>query len=258
MPEAPEVYNYYQYIYPKLKNKILFSLNILSGKYTKKQPENFDKINLPSKILNVNLHGKLIFIELENNITIEFSHGMTGFWSTKKEKHSRVELVLNDSTLYFEDSRNFARLYIYNQNEYKLKLETLGPRVLDVENETNFKLFLEKIKKKKNSKIGLLLLDQSILSGVGNYLRCDVLWYTKIHHNTKVKDLSEQQLYNLFYNCIQISRFHANLSCKLSCYPINSTFVYMQDTDIYGNKVIREKFGSRTIHFIFLRMPPKY
>jgi formamidopyrimidine-DNA glycosylase len=103
MPEAPEVYNYYQYIYPKLKNKILFSLNILSGKYTKKQPENFDKINLPSKILNVNLHGKLIFIELENNITIEFSHGMTGFWSTKKAKNSRLELVLDDSTLKIQE-----------------------------------------------------------------------------------------------------------------------------------------------------------
>lgn len=250
MPEAPEVYGYYNYIYKKLINKSLQALNILSGKYLKTEPKNFKDVILPAKIKDVNLHGKLIFIELDNGFTLEFSHGMTGYWTTEKEKHSRICLELLDKNLYFTDPRNFGRLVVYrNEAEYNAKLDSLGPKVLDTKADLND--FLNRIERKKNSKIGLLLLDQSILSGIGNYLRCDILWYTDIHYETKVKDLSAEKLIELFVNSINITRFFAGLSCDLKVFPQrNENFVYMQKRDVYGNKVEKTKFGGRTIHFI--------
>ena len=260
MPEAPEVYNYYQFIYPKLINKSVYNICILSGKYTKKQPENYKDLLslLPSKIIEINLHGKLIFVVLENNFVIEFSHGMTGFWNVVKEKHSRIEIDLNNTSLYFEDPRNFARLNIYTKIQYVTKLNNLGPKVLDIN--ADFNEFYNKIIKKKNSKISLCLLDQSILSGIGNYLRCDVLWYSQINPDVKVKELSIEKLEELFKNCIEISRFFANLPNNLKKQPIrwdktinswvSSNFVYMQEYDIFGNKVHKKKIGSRTVHFV--------
>ena len=252
MPEAPEVYGYYNYIYKKLINKSLQALNILSGKYLKSAPENFKEVTdtLPAKIKDVVLHGKLIFIELDNGFTLEFSHGMTGYWTTEQEKHGRICLELSGKNLYFTDPRNFGRLVVYrNSTEYNAKLDSLGPKVLDTTADLDD--FLNRIEKRKNSKIGLLLLDQSILSGVGNYLRCDILWYTDIHYETKVKDLSTEKLCELFVNSINITRFFAGLSCDLKVFPErNQNFVYMQHTDIYGNKVEKVAFGGRTIHFI--------
>lgn len=249
MPEAPEVYSYYLFIYPLLINKLLSDINILSGKYLKNPPKNFDKVVKNSIIKEIHLNGKLIFIRLENNYILEFSHGMTGYWSNAKAKYSRIELVLNNKErLYFEDTRNFARLNIYDEAEYKSKTEQLGPNVLDTY--ADFTEFYKRISKRKNSKISTLLLDQTILSGIGNYLRCDILWYVKINHDTKVKDLPDEKLMELFKICIEMTRFYAKLDNNLKKYPIAGTFVYMQKYDIYGNKVYKKKLGSRTIHFV--------
>lgn len=251
MPEAPEVYSYYLFIYPLLINKCLSNINILSGKYLKNPPKKMDQIvnNSSSKIKEITVHGKLIFIRLENNCILEFSHGMTGVWSTKLAKYSRIELVLNGKErLYFEDTRNFARLNIYDETEYKSKMEQLGPNVLDIY--ADFTDFYKRIIKRKNSNISTLLLDQTILSGIGNYLRCDILWYTKINHYTKVKDIPYEKLMELFKTSIEMTRFYAKLDNNLKKHPINDTFVYMQKYDIYGNKVCKKKFGSRTIHFV--------
>lgn len=251
MPEAPEVYSYYLFIYPRLINKCLSEINILSGKYLKNPPKNFDQVvnNLSKKIKEITVHGKLIFLRLENDCVLEFSHGMTGVWSTKQAKHSRIELVLNSKErLYFEDTRNFARLNIYDEAEYKSKMEQLGPNVLDTY--ADFTDFYKRISKRKNSKISTLLLDQTILSGIGNYLRCDILWYTKINHYTKVKDLSYEKLMELFKTSIEMTRFYAKLDNNLKKHPIGDTFVYMQNYDIYGNKVYKKKLGARTIHFV--------
>jgi formamidopyrimidine-DNA glycosylase len=271
MPEAPEVLSYYNFIYNKLFNTTLISLKILSGKYLKNLPGYFHTLNwrLPSKITKLELHGKLIFIHLENDCVIEMSHGMTGFWTTTKEKHARIEFNLQDNknntdttnTIYFEDPRNFARITIYiSKKEYQNKIDKLGIVILDI-NEINYKIseetFIKKITKKKNSQLGIILLDQSILSGIGNYLRCDILWYLKyiqglkhINHTTKIKDLSIEDLKTILNISVEMTKYYAHKEHKLSILPKNDTFVYMQEYDIFNNLVKREKFGARTIHYI--------
>ena len=71
MPEGPEVLQYYKFVKSNLENKTLRNFNILSGRYLKKTPKNLDILidSLSLNINKVNVKGKTIFIELDNNIT---------------------------------------------------------------------------------------------------------------------------------------------------------------------------------------------
>jgi formamidopyrimidine-DNA glycosylase len=256
MPEAPEVLEFFNYIKPYLLNKIIIKLNILSGKYTKKYPLNFDKIK-DLKILNLSLKGKTIFIECENDIYMSFVHGMTGNWSINKQKHSRFEFILNnDNFVYYNDTRNFGTFTIFiNKNDYHKAKNKLGPYILN-ENLT-YNEFYSRLDKNPKIMLGVALLDQNLISGIGNYLRCDILWYTKsvylctsISHTRTIGSLSCHEKQCLYLSSINICKFYANLINDLQIKPVYDFFVYQQKYDIFDNKIIKETFKSRTIHFV--------
>lgn len=264
MPEGPEILDYYKFLLSELSNENLYELKFLSGKYTKKEPLNYDKLKqmlnkTPLKIIDLIVKGKTIFIILENGYSLVFTHGMTGWWSTEMEKHSRICLKIiskneceNSKVMYFVDPRNFGKIKInINLEELNRDIDHLGPYILS--NTITKDIFYSRINKKQNSKIGNILLDQKMISGIGNYLRCDILWYAKIDPECKIKNLSETQKNKLFNASVNICRYYAEMDYNLDFTPYNFNrdfFIYMQDTDIYGKKVIREKMGSRTIHYV--------
>lgn len=255
MPEGPEVYDYCKFIAPLLKHQQLKGIEILSGKYTRQAPEHFDDLNsmLPCNIKHVFPKGKTIFIVLDNNKSLVFTHGMTGFWSDVHAKHSRIALHLETSTtLYFEDARNFGLFRICdNKEQLQSRIDYQGPDVLS--EVPDFEEFERRLVKRQRSKIGTVLLDQTVISGVGNYLRCDVLWYCAIDAETRIGDLSICQIKQVFETCIQMTRYHAGLSSNLRIKPCDfgmKTFVYMQDTDPLGRPVCVKKFAGRTLHFV--------
>ena len=253
MPEGPEVLEYFNYINPILKGKTLESLNILSGKYLKKGLVNYDILmsKLPCKITDIVIKGKTIFIALEKRLGLVITHGMSGYWSTEQEKHSRLKFKLKDMDLYYVDTRNFGNVSIcLNEEEFFFRQSKLGPYIL--KDRLSFNEFYSRLGKKVNSKIAIALLDQSLISGIGNYLRCDILWYAKINGETKIKDLTEQDKLKLYEASINICRYHANLSYKLKFTPCDydrDFFIYMEEVDIYGNDVLTKKLNGRTFHY---------
>lgn len=255
MPEAPEVYDYYKFVKNILNNETITCFDLLSGKYTKKIPNNYNKLKklLPLKIKCIFVKGKNIYILFENNYGIIFTHGMTGYWSDIEEKHSRIHIKTNsDKDLYFVDPRNFGRVSIVcSLYEFKEKVDYLGPYVLN--KKITFDIFYSRINLKPNTKIGIILMDQKYISGIGNYLRCDILWYSKICPDTKIKDLTNEQKKSLFINTINICRYYCGFSYNLKFTPDDfdrENFIYMQETDPFGNNVYKKTFGSRTLHYI--------
>jgi len=251
MPEGPEVREYFLYIQPLLHEEKIKNIEVLSGKYkTKLHIDNIEKVN-EVLISDVLLKGKSIFILCKNNICITFVHGMTGYYSEKKEKHSRVVLNLYDKKLYYNDPRNFGTINITTtvQGFDKIYL-ALGPDIL--KDNLLYDDFFSRLNKKPKLQIGAALLDQKLVCGIGNYLRCDILWYCKIHHERTIGSLSEEEKMNLYLAAINICRFQANLSYELEYIPDTEFFVYMQEEDIHGNPVKREKYKGRTIHYVEL------
>ncbi len=250
MPEGPEVLNYYIFIKPILENKTIQNLEILSGKYVNKGIQNLEKVK-NVKIKEVLLKGKTIFVKCDTDISLVFVHGMTGYYSKDAEKHSRIAFNFQDvdTNLYYNDPRNFGTINIYTSKEnFDKAWNSLGPDILNTE--VDIKEFYSRIDKYPKMKIGIALMEQKLLAGIGNYLRCDILWYCKLHYERKIGTLTENEKEKLYHASINMIKYHANFEHNLKYLPKNEFFVYQQNKDIFNNKVIQAKFNNRTIHYV--------
>jgi len=253
MPEGPEVLDYFNFIKEFLHDNTLNSIEIMSGKYIKKGLNNFDifKKALPSKIKEISIKGKTIFIKLNNQYGLVITHGMSGYWSDENEKHSRLKFELNNNDLFYVDPRNFGNIIVcLNDEEFYFRENKLGPYIFD--EKMTYELFYSRLDKKPKSKIAVALLDQNLISGIGNYLRCDILWYSKINGEKRIGELTDFEKLLLYKSAINICKYHADLPHKLKITPIyynRDFFIYMEDEDIYGNKVYTKKLNGRTFHY---------
>ena len=255
MPEGPEVLGYYNFIKPFLINKVLTNFEVLSGKYVKKSLKNIDifKLKLPCKINKVSVKGKTIFICLDNDYSLVITHGMSGYWSDELEKHTRIKFELNTSkTLFYVDTRNFGSITIcLTKDEFSIKENKLGPYILH--DDITYKDFYSRLDTKPRSKIAIALLDQNLISGIGNYLRCDILWYAKINGETRIKDLTLYQRKILFETSVNLCRYYASMDFLLEFTPEQYNrdfFIYMQEHDIYHKSVLTKKLNGRTFHYV--------
>lgn len=100
--------------------------------------------------------------------------------------------------------------------------------------------------------IGNVLINQKIVSGIGNYLRADSLWMAKISPHRKIKDLSDDELVIIFKSIRTLvwSDYNYKLAVKLKFIRKNfktaqyygrDFFIYYYEDDIYGNKVKKEE-----------------
>lgn len=211
MPEGPEVKIIANDLKFILKNTILDSVQVLSGKYCyKRKIDNFKEFNdsLPLKILDIKTKGKMIYFILEKDWYIFNTLGMSGTWSDKQIDHCHIQFNYIDQTknnkkIWFFDIRRFGNIYFSNDLKYiDNKFNSIGPDMLS--NPPSMEQFRDLIKKKKNWNICKVLMDQSIISGIGNYIKSEVLFNSKLSPLNKIDDLSNQQIDDLYKSIIYI------------------------------------------------------
>lgn len=85
-------------------------------------------------------------------------------------------------------------------------IKKLGKDVLDPETKSNH--ITEKLLSAayKNRQIGCFLIDQSFVAGLGNYLRCDILFTMGIHPTTKPAQLSKTSIKLLAEEILRMPR----------------------------------------------------
>jgi DNA-formamidopyrimidine glycosylase len=268
MPEISEVRISRDILEEGLKNRTLSEVNILTGKYTKKSPDNYAKLvaNLPSKIKKVEAHGKFVYFTLENDWTIGISFGMSGRImdgdDTPDHKHHRIEFLAEDGhRVFYNDMRNFGTMYFWppDSDDLEKKLKTLGPDLLkspDLSKEEVAKLF--RVKKYQNKEITQVIMSQEVLAGPGNYMKSEALYDAKISPYAKVCNLTDANLYQLYRSLVKQAQdayqFHKqNLTDYLPYKIIEIIWkVYMQETDPEGNIVLRvnDTKDKRTTHYV--------
>ncbi|MFA5935137.1 MAG: bifunctional DNA-formamidopyrimidine glycosylase/DNA-(apurinic or apyrimidinic site) lyase [Candidatus Paceibacterota bacterium] len=118
-----------------------------------------------------------------------------------------IHLVFNLSDgkhLVLSDTRKFAKVFLFDTDKISdLKdLNKLGPEPLD--KGFTYKIFKKRLLMKPNGKIKTVLMDQEIISGIGNIYSDEVLWYSCISPIKKVKEINDRELKNLFKNVKKI------------------------------------------------------
>jgi formamidopyrimidine-DNA glycosylase len=188
--------------------------------------------------------------------TERFDDDIASEYLTAALKHINVEFKFNSGTLYFYDQLSYGTLKVLSQKELDSKLKKLGKDMSDPE--TTFEDFydaLYKSPKNLSKPIGNLIVNQKIISGVGNYLRADSLWASKISPFRKLKDISKAELKKLYHQ-IRILIYGAGskslkaLGKKLKIIRSKASedklpsdynrgfWVYKMETDIHGHEVI--------------------
>jgi len=261
MPEGPEVRKYAMDLAKRVSGRTLSGVHVLSGRYADKLPTGLEEIKaqLPIEVIGAGAHGKFLYWILKDEFSIWNTLGMSGRWSGQQEKHSRVKFILSDGEVFFDDIRNFGTLK-FVRGKFRLleKLKSLGPDMLaqDVSSEE----FIRCMRKKQGWEITKALMDQSVVAGVGNYIKADSLWLARISPHRKIVDLDDKELDNLCRAIKQIMRESFNSGgATISSYRSfdgskgeysQKFLVYNQKTDPDGNEVIKEQTAdNRATHW---------
>ncbi len=259
MTEGPETFFYYGLL-KHLIGKTLNKINILTRQHRNKDFLNLQK-SLPLRIIDIDIKGKNIWFIFNNGMIMFVTHGMTGSWSFKdsitstKDKYHipRLEFEIhNGEVLYFNDWNNIASIKIfYNNDELKHKLDELGSCIFG---KVPYSKFFERFEKKGQKFISVLLLDQSVISGIGNYLRADILWKARIAPFKRYSDLTENEKRRLYKYANEIPMFHYKFMKQYEMvFPpkrIDTFMIYRKQYDKYGNRVRRDELDGRSIYWV--------
>ncbi|ARA71990.1 Formamidopyrimidine-DNA glycosylase [Kaumoebavirus] len=138
-------------------------------------------------------HGKLIIFDFGELYLVNWL-GMTGHWRPQAGPHTHLKMA-GAVTLYYDDFRHFGGFDVFTADELDSKLRRMGPDAWTVE-WPNFRERL--LRRGKDKMIGVVLMDQKVVAGLGNYLRADILYKARINPKTKVSALSPTQLQAIY------------------------------------------------------------
>lgn len=133
--------------------------------------------------------------------------GMTGQMAPSpaakpREKHTHVCLLLDDGReLRYTDARRFGRIAYLTEVPLEKELTRFGADPLEIGKEE----FLKRIRG-RHARIKALLLDQSVLRGVGNIYADESLWRAKIHPAHLGYKLTREQVGTLWRALREILR----------------------------------------------------
>ena len=184
MPEMPEVETVRRGLTPHLSGSIVSFVDLRRPNLRFPFPENFEEILIGAKIERIDRRSKYLLFRLSNGYTWMSHLGMTGVWTVGSEgkgKHDHVYFEFDDGlkTAVYTDHRRFGFMDIFetsNESEQKW-LATLGPEPLTED-------FTVQVLKSnlhgKRSPIKSALLDQRIVSGLGNIYVSEILFRSKV------------------------------------------------------------------------------
>ncbi len=211
MPELPEVETIKRKLTPDLVEKVISEVEILS-------PKNFvgnKNEVIGSKIISVDRYGKVLVFALSNKKFLNVHFKLSGqiLFSKNADKATfkniipftkgnkmpanttRVIIKFTDgSGIFFNDLRKFGWM--------KVSEQPLKPKGTDVMSKEFTPKLIFLMTKKTRKPIKVLLMDQDLITGIGNIYANDSLFLAKIHPQRLSNSLTEKEI-GLLYKTIK-------------------------------------------------------
>ena len=185
MPELPEVETIKEAMRKSLQGARIESVEIYNRSLRQPIVENFEKIVCSAKIVRLYRIAKYALMELDNGYSLIWHFGMSGrIKITDKtplslEKHDHVVLITSKGNLIYNDTRRFGLIALCKTSELK-ENPLLKPLGLDPFDKDLTPSYLAQAFKNKNVLIKIALLDQHIISGIGNIYASEALYEARI------------------------------------------------------------------------------
>ncbi len=197
MPELPEVENVIRSLVNKVSGKKIESVDIITPSIVYKRTDFIDLVKNKT-IETLGRRGKYIIIKLDKgNLLIHLR--MTGklLYNGDVGKHTHLKLDFTDGNyLIYNDVRKFGRINYLNNNELDIYLKTkvgLEPGLMEFED------FKSKLKNKRGP-LKKILLDQTVIAGIGNIYADEILFASGIHPLTETSKLVNEDYIKLYDN----------------------------------------------------------
>lgn len=223
MPELPEVETVKIGLSKFLPGKTIKDVWFDTPKIFPNTDADVRQFVIGAKIMLVARRAKVLLIELNTKYTLLIHLKMTGqlvFVSNKDrfgaghpndslihqlpDKTTHVIFDFGDSKLFFNDQRKFGWVKLIptaevpNIDFFKM----IGPEPLAADFTTD--KFIERLERRRKSGIKAVLLDQSVIAGIGNIYADESLFAAKIHPETKVQDIPKSALKTLYKELIAV------------------------------------------------------
>ena len=171
-------------------------------------------INLDSKyslVIHLKMTGQLVYRSNDSKTRYGAGHPNDSLIGKLPDKSTRVTIGFKDSKLFFNDQRKFGWMRLLPTIEVPNIdfFKKVGPEPL--EDAFKFPQFKIRLLKRKNSNIKSVILDQTVIAGVGNIYADESLFAAKIHPKTIVGDISEAKLRKLYTELRRIMKLSIEL-----------------------------------------------
>jgi len=205
VPELPEVETVKRSLLLRLKDKTIKSVKIYHNNIIAYPSiEEFSKMIINQRINGMERYGKWLIFVLDDYYLLSHLR-MEGkyFFKNKDEvldKHEHVVFGLDDGVeLRYMDVRKFGKMHLIRKEDIK----TVGPLIEMGLEPWDEKLDIEYLMNKyKNKKLPIktVLLDQSIVVGIGNIYANEILYLSRINPLKKAYMLSREEISNIIEN----------------------------------------------------------
>ena len=201
MPEIAEVETVRNTLKNMILNKPIKSVNVI---YPKMLDSNLDELVsiLPGKSFkDIKRIGKWLIFDLGSHYLLSHLR-MEGKFFVKKHdeeinKHEHIIITFSDNTdLRYHDTRKFGRMKLIKKEELFKTPEITKQGIEPISDKLTSKYLYNKIHS-KNIPIKTILLDQSIVSGLGNIYADEVLFASHINPLKKGKDITLSDCENI-------------------------------------------------------------
>jgi len=285
MPEGPEVRRSADVLNQILAGRRLSSLYAVGGRYKDNPPEGMvelltfmqdrlTRLGADGHVLikSVSCKGKFMYWTLRPDWTVWCTYGMSGQWSTQRDdKHCSIELchrpdrtgiLGGEGYLFFNDHRHFGTMKFVNDpdgSKTQKKLDSLGPDMLsDPPDDTTFR---DCLLKHKDQTLAEVLMNQGVISGVGNYIKAEALYLSELSPHRTVTSLTIGECNRLrqqITNVMKASYNNSGATFRTYRNPDGAEggmqrrfVVYGNQTDPLGNPVVKEETkDGRTTHWV--------
>lgn len=201
MPELPEVETVKNTLKGLVLNKKILGVDIYHNNIiASPSVEEFKKKIKNQTINDIKRRGKWLLFELNDYYLVSHLRMEGKYFLKNKEeeliRHEHVVFKFEDQELRYHDTRKFGKMYLIEKDKLEASkpINELGLEPWDE------KLTVTYLKEKyfnKSLPVKTILLDQSIITGIGNIYADEILFKSKINPLIKSKELSDENLSNI-------------------------------------------------------------
>jgi endonuclease VIII len=184
------------------------------------------------KCLSVDAYGKHLIYRFADGLALHIHLGLFGVFKTAKlpaaEPVGAVRIRMISST-HVVDINGPNICEILDESQLNTLILRIGPDVLRADADPE--LAFAKISKSRSS-IGQLLMDQSVMAGIGNIYRSEILWRQKLHPELPGKNLSREAFNRVWADSVHLLKI-----------GVKHNAIITRDHDVQSGK--KSKYGER-------------